>query len=84
MTSNQKSAAICFVSMDNLNRVPYILTYANWIDQPFDVIYWNRSGQCDSIGENRAFVYSKTIESAGDGSNKAGKLFGYIGFRARS
>lgn len=74
-------APICFVAMDNLNRVPYIKTYASWIDGPYDVLYWDRSGLCESIGEFHSYIYKKHISAAADGSNKLKKLAGYIGFR---
>ena len=81
MSVMSKYEKVCFVSMDNLNRVPYIEKYIEWLNAPFDVIYWDRSGINDSVGETHSFRYEKPIKAAKDGANKLQKLFGYIGFR---
>lgn len=81
-TTSKQSAPICFVSMDNLNRVPYIATYVSWIESPFDVIYWDRSGVNDTVGELNAFRYLHSVNASADGGSKLQKLLGYIGFRS--
>lgn len=79
--SQGNMSPICFVSLDNLNRVPYISTYIDCFNTKFDIIYWNRSDSSDSFGEKRAYVYSKRVSSCGDGKKKVQKLAGYIGFK---
>lgn len=82
MSNERSGARICFVSMDNLNRVPYIQTYIKWINQPFDVVYWDRSGVNESVGEACAYRFEKHIKTSGDGGQKLQKLIGYWGFRS--
>lgn len=81
MNAEIPKSKVCFVAMDNFNRVPYIQTYIKWIDQPFDVIYWDRSGLNDSIGEANVFRYKLSVDTIKDGSNKIRKMHGYVGFR---
>lgn len=76
-----KGSKICFVSLDNLNRVPYVELYASWVERDYDVVYWNRSDLNESIGESECFCYRRPIAASADGENKIQKLKGYLGFR---
>ena len=74
------AADICFLSLDNLNRVPYLNRYEKLLNLPYDVIYWNRSGLHEQTDAVQAYEYGRVL-SNNDLGWSGEKLSGYLGFR---
>lgn len=69
---------ICFVSLNNLYLTPYINKYIDIIEEPYDVIYWNRHRMKEDIKAENYYSFNLQIE---DTASKAAKLLGYMKFR---
>lgn len=69
---------ICFISLDNINRIPYIDRYRQVLNCSYDIIYWNRNNTKENCGAQNYFSYYFDIKNAK--IKKIAKLFGYIGF----
>ncbi len=76
------SAPVCFVSMDNLNRVPYLDRYVGCLSSGFDLIYWDRAGVDEPTAAEKIFRYQRPCNVGGSGDDFLNKLLGYIGFRS--
>lgn len=76
--SNSK---LCIISLDNLNRVPYINVYRRVLKEEFDIIYWNRANTIEECGASNYYRYSHKVNNSNYISVVATKLSGYIGFR---
>lgn len=76
--SNSK---LCIISLDNLNRVPYIKVYKRVLKEDFDVIYWNRANTAEECGASNYYKYSHAINNSTYISSCFSKMIGYIGFR---
>lgn len=71
---------ICFISLDNINRVPYLSRYAQFFDGDYDIIYWNRSGIDERVRANGVYAYRNKLENNTLGFSFE-KLLGYLAFR---
>lgn len=72
------NAKICFVSLDNINRIPYINRYRQVLNCDYDIIYWNRNNTIEECGAKNYYRYQFDIKKLKN--IKIAKLFGYIGF----
>lgn len=67
---------ICFISIGDLDLMPYLSSYTKYIEGDYYSIFWQRSSQNNNIeSRNTAYVYKRKF------NNAFGKIFGYIGFR---
>lgn len=74
-------AEICIISMDNINRSPYLNNYINNLNGPIDLIYWDRVGKEEKPeGIDNIYRYTNRIKNKIK-ENSYEKLKGYIGFR---
>ncbi|PFM94377.1 capsular biosynthesis protein [Bacillus sp. AFS075960] len=72
-------AKICFVCLSNMYLVPYLSKYEENIDNPYDVIYWNRHGVKETSSAENLFPFEYQMN---ENLSKKQKLVGYIKFRA--
>lgn len=72
---------ICIISLDNLNRVPYINVYKKVLTEDFDVIYWNRANMTEECGASNYYRFSHTVNNHNYIMAVLTKLSGYISFR---
>ncbi len=71
-------AKLCFISLDNINRIPYIDRYRQVLNCGYDIIYWNRSNIQEDCGAQNYYSYHFDVKNPK--IKKLAKLFGYIGF----
>lgn len=72
---------ICIISLENINRTPYINIYKECLKNGFDIIYWNRTGRQENCGAENYFPYYSKVNNTNRVLNLLSKLKGYIGFR---
>lgn len=71
---------ICYISLDNISRVPYLSRYIQYFGDDYDVIYWNRSGIDEQVSAKRVFSYRHSLVNNTLGFSLE-KIQGYCGFR---
>jgi hypothetical protein len=76
-----KNGKICIISLDCLNRVPYISRYESALrGVDVDLLYWNRSGLKETSSFN-VFSYDRCVLSSESKQKRdTAKLKGYIKF----
>ncbi|MGN0451591.1 MAG: hypothetical protein ACI4FN_05725 [Acutalibacteraceae bacterium] len=72
-----KTPKVCIVTVRNIFDAPCLLKYRELINQPFDIIYWDR---CNITEECGAVNYYRFDGALAPESSKAEKLKMYISF----
>ena len=63
-----EKSKICFVTARNIFDAPCLEKYKRVIHEPFDILYWDKSGINENCGEAKQFVFRKII------NNRTGKI----------
>jgi hypothetical protein len=72
---------ICFVSLDNINRVPYLFKYIEEISGEYDIVYWNRNLSEENCGAANNFNFKFQMPTGTSLKSQLKKLIGYLKFR---
>lgn len=72
-----EKSRICIVTTRNIFDAPCLDKYGKLIDEPFDIIYWDRCGIEENCGAANYFKFNKPLRPE---SGKFSKLKAYIGF----
>ena len=68
---------VCFLSIGNISRCPYMQQYTKHMDTSYSVIYWDREGICEDQGQNTFHRFSFEVKPG----DTLAKIKGYFGFR---
>lgn len=72
-----KRVRICMITTRNIFDAPCIAKYQILIDEPFDIIYWDRCNISEECGAENYYKYNGPLKM---GAGKFEKISGYIGF----
>ena len=70
-------ARICIVTTRNIFDSPCIAKYRELLEEPFDILYFDRCGIEEDCGANLYHKYTAKLQA---NAGKVQKLFAYIGF----
>jgi hypothetical protein len=75
---NSSKAEICIITTRNIFDAPCLAKYRSLIDEPFDIIYWDKCGIAEDCGAENYYRHEGLVPTSASKNQKILKYYGFF------